>query len=638
MITIFKDFSDVNAPHRAQVGKLLERIKTGAAKEKVDKIRSGFVAGLDVDEIKNSLPFIVWSADETTAIPKTKLDKVYYTHRADDSVVKHSGFICLDFDSVGDVHNHLSVLRGDPFCFACWISPKGNGIKMLIKVPRVKERHGEYFDAIKEYCEKMQYPQLDLSCRNIGRGCFESYDPDIFINKESKLWEKFKEPTPSLDRDNSLLQNIKWIKIPIQMIERATDGEKHMVLNKASFFMGGMVSAGWISEVEAIKLLKNAIRRKPNVKDINAAYATIEKAVEDGLKMPIKDLQKQLEDQRARLGKIFYKLGDVEGKLDEVYELGNPRGFLVGHPLLDELISFRAGATTYLISPPYLGKSTISFEWAVLLAEQYGLISAIFSPETGTAADIFGELCAIRARKDWTGDFKMSKEEFKEAKDWVGRYFIILDPEDNDFTPQDFYDYLDAIESYYDIKIFLAIIDPHNELKHDMRFYGGQRDRYFEDYLGHFRKNARASQRHNMLVTHTASLEKYTDKETGLRYQAEADIDDMAGGEAGSRKGEQMIILSKPRFFQQNDDGVRYEDLYGRDACSNLIKVSCKKSKPKGIGKTGNVEQFYDWKQHRYFELVSGKSVYANDAPTPEIIESRPMGWTNEVKVEEAPF
>jgi hypothetical protein len=221
----------------------------------------------------------------------------------------------------------------------------------------------------------------------------------------------------------------------------------------------------------------------------------------------------------------------------------------------------------------------------------------------------------------------MPKEDFEEAKRWVERYFIVLDPADNKFTISDFYDYLDTIEAFYNIRIFMAVIDPLNELSHDMRSKGNQRDLYFEEVLGEFRRNARATERHNMLIMHTKNLEKFRDKDSNMTYWAEPEIDDIAGGEANNRKGEQIIMLSKPRFFQKNEDGIPYESLYGKEQCNNIIKISCKKSKPKGVGKIGSIIQFYDWKKHRFYSLtLGGESVYAGDkmpeAPLPKELDA----------------
>ncbi|WP_216071892.1 hypothetical protein, partial [Acinetobacter baylyi] len=37
-------------------------------------------------------------------------------------------------------------------------------------------------------------PYFDKTSKNISRVCYESYDPLIFINEHSSLWDKIEEP------------------------------------------------------------------------------------------------------------------------------------------------------------------------------------------------------------------------------------------------------------------------------------------------------------------------------------------------------------------------------------------------------------------------------------------------------------
>jgi len=71
------------------------------------------------------------------------------------------------------------------------------------------------------------------------------------------------------------------------MIGRAADGEKHTELLKAARLLGGYVAGGSGDEHEAIAALRAAIEHKPGVKDLNAAYETIEDGIEYGKGAPL---------------------------------------------------------------------------------------------------------------------------------------------------------------------------------------------------------------------------------------------------------------------------------------------------------------------------------------------------------------
>lgn len=90
--------------------------------------------------------------------------------------------------------------------------------------------------------------------------------------------EKTKPDETYIERRvNALLDNVA----------SAPDGEKHHVLNKNAFVMGGMVASGYISQGEAISYLQRAIRANGRAADLRAADATIETAVADGMAKPI---------------------------------------------------------------------------------------------------------------------------------------------------------------------------------------------------------------------------------------------------------------------------------------------------------------------------------------------------------------
>ena len=82
-ITLFKNIRETSTPFYRPIDVVLKRIKEGASKELVKKIR------LEKDkshrnEIKKDLPAICFSGT--------------FNKRNDSSLVEHSGLICLDFD------------------------------------------------------------------------------------------------------------------------------------------------------------------------------------------------------------------------------------------------------------------------------------------------------------------------------------------------------------------------------------------------------------------------------------------------------------------------------------------------------------------------------------------------------------
>lgn len=82
-ITIFRNIKETDAPFHRPIEAILERIKEGASKELVKRIRLE-QKKQERNELKKQLPAICFSG--------------VFTKRNDSSIQEHSGLICLDFD------------------------------------------------------------------------------------------------------------------------------------------------------------------------------------------------------------------------------------------------------------------------------------------------------------------------------------------------------------------------------------------------------------------------------------------------------------------------------------------------------------------------------------------------------------
>lgn len=197
-VTIFQKYEDTNKPHYRHINHILNRIKTGANKELVYKIRS-----TGEPELKKQLPCILFSGS--------------FSYRNAKSIIQHSGFICLDFDKFPDHDTLLTwkdTLEGDIYTYCVFLSPSGNGLKVIVKIPSIKENHKGYFAALKDH---YQCEYFDKACSDICRICYESYDPFLTINQDSAVWDTVKvyerkEPVILEDGDDSKAVKIllKW--------------------------------------------------------------------------------------------------------------------------------------------------------------------------------------------------------------------------------------------------------------------------------------------------------------------------------------------------------------------------------------------------------------------------------------------
>ena len=172
-ITIYKNIYQVSSPIYKQLDVILKRIKMGESKSLIKKIR------LEKDKtkrnrLKTNLPAICFSG--------------IFKKRNDKSILEHSGIICLDFDdykSKKDLLNAKEHLSKDKYVHSVFISPSEKGLKVLVKTPKETNRHIDFFNSLEKHFNSVFF---DKKCKNLSRVCYESYDPNIFINNNSLMW------------------------------------------------------------------------------------------------------------------------------------------------------------------------------------------------------------------------------------------------------------------------------------------------------------------------------------------------------------------------------------------------------------------------------------------------------------------
>jgi hypothetical protein len=177
-VTIFQNIRDTDTPFYRDVFKILERVKDGSSKELVKKIRSE-KGKPERNEIKKQLPAVCFSGT--------------FNKRSDSSLIEHSGLICLDFDGYEKTKELLhdkENLSKNKYVFAVFISPSGNGLKVLVKIPEDPDNHVNYFNSLEKYFNS---PYFDKTSKNLSRVCYESYDPLIHVNVNSSIWDTIEE-------------------------------------------------------------------------------------------------------------------------------------------------------------------------------------------------------------------------------------------------------------------------------------------------------------------------------------------------------------------------------------------------------------------------------------------------------------
>lgn len=111
-----------------------------------------------------------------------------FSYCNDQSLIKHSGVLCMDLDHLEDVDAMKRKLIGDSLFETLMVfrSPSGDGLKWFLKIDLTKCNHRQWFDAVRNYLMSPAYgltaKQADPSVRNESRACFLCYDPEVYVN------------------------------------------------------------------------------------------------------------------------------------------------------------------------------------------------------------------------------------------------------------------------------------------------------------------------------------------------------------------------------------------------------------------------------------------------------------------------
>ena len=171
-VTIFRNIKDTSTPFFRDIESILIRIKEGTSKDLIKQIRSEKNKEVR-QELKKNLPAICFSG--------------MFNKRNDDSITQHSGFICLDFDGYKtkkDMMSEKERLSKDRYVYSVFISPSGNGLKALVKIPKEPNNHKNYFISLERYYNSDYF---DKTSKNVSRVCYESQG-SYSINISNILW------------------------------------------------------------------------------------------------------------------------------------------------------------------------------------------------------------------------------------------------------------------------------------------------------------------------------------------------------------------------------------------------------------------------------------------------------------------
>lgn len=173
-VSLFKRITDVKNPINYNLDDILEMIRTGTEfdlKKKVQDVRNA----KDKDE-KDSMKI---------RIPAVTVNGIFESKNKNCLLV-YSSYTALDFDHIpeDEMSEFIDNLKKSPHVYAGFRTSSGEGYKAIILHDNLEPLyHDDLYEQLLTYynCEVK-----DTSTRDLARGNYLSYDPDLWINPDAE--------------------------------------------------------------------------------------------------------------------------------------------------------------------------------------------------------------------------------------------------------------------------------------------------------------------------------------------------------------------------------------------------------------------------------------------------------------------
>jgi VirE N-terminal domain/Primase C terminal 1 (PriCT-1) len=323
MITIFSKITDVENPFYKEINDTLLSFKDGSNASKIEAIRNE-------------------TNKEKRNAAKSKLVSVCFSgefsRRAAKNIIKHSGFACLDFDDLPSFEDAVCLrdsLQDNEYVYSAFISPSGNGVKAIVKIPPEIENHKKYYEALCETFDSF----LDTKTKDVSRVCYESYDPDLFINENSKVWALKKEYTEVAQKTNypkhfQIIDTSKKVDVILKWFNKKftlNAGER----NNNLFKLACSLNRAGLQSDEALSMFKNFYSAGLSDSELEAIIKSGYKFTNEFDTMilvddnKIREASEVLKKGVQKAKREFRKEGLTDGDIDEIIDFDFEDDFLV---------------------------------------------------------------------------------------------------------------------------------------------------------------------------------------------------------------------------------------------------------------------------------------------------------------------
>ena len=482
--------------------------------------------------------------------------------------------------------------------YACWVSPSGNGLKALVKIADGK-KHREHFQSLQEI-----FPEIDRSGINVSRVCYESFDPDIYVNEKAVVFTKAKKiekivvnEIESIDDSENFRRILKWLT---NKNDAFVTGERNTYIFKlaSACCRFGINEEAALSLISAEYLVSNdftmsemrgAVKSgyRANRAIAGSAILQKEKLVNKATNYEI-DVKKEFIDEKEgnyRVEDVVYGI-DVKDKALLINQNGFDKVMGVGIKELDYLFKPKRGEITLLTGIGNYGKTAWQKSQLLSRIIMYGEKIATFSPEDTPAEEYFHDYVEMLLGCECTpfNPNRPANDIYEAAYDYISKHIFYISAEMLSPTPQ--YIKEKFLELIVQEKVDFCCIDPFNQMTNDYKGFGGRTDKYLETLLADFSRFAKKNDVYFWVIAHPKLMER----DRSGNYKC-PDVFDVNDGAMWNNKMDNITVYHRP--FAQTDPS------------SPLAEFHSKKIKKKSVGRKGFIMVEYIWERRRFF--IEGK-------------------------------
>lgn len=369
--SLYSNLYEVEKPTQLlTINDLIEIVKYGYLKESITQIRNT-KDKKKRSKLKQKLPAVTLSGQ--------------FGYRSSKGFKKHSGLMQIDIDEVENYDQRYQSLIANQFTYVAFRSPSGNGIKVIVKISASKDTHLGQFNALQEYYLEQYKIDIDEACHDLSRCMLLSWDPDLFCNPHSEVFDGFTMPEerkiqqhkrslPNL-KDEYALDEEKVVayisrELALRKIDITTPFQNWIQIGFSIAYTLGETGRQYFHEISSVYP-----EYKPN--ELDKVYSGILKkndgritigtliyhAKENGINLSELYEDKKIVSSKSISSKV--ELYDIikEWRYKKSKEIGKPAFTVFSNKVLDQLVKLKPSNEKQLLKINGLGKMKM---------EQYG--------------------------------------------------------------------------------------------------------------------------------------------------------------------------------------------------------------------------------------------------------------------------